>query len=181
MSQDDKAAQTRETFVDSVKGKAKEIAGAVTGNDSLTAEGQLTQAEAKERRSASTAEAEADAEAAEAQGQAREAEIKGGQERAAAEVHAAGAESAARVDQAAQRRTVDEAERRDVDRAETAYEANVAREATRAADRQREDVAAAAQEYDEAVDDYRQSAGEAVRKEAQAERLRRKADDPDLP
>ncbi|KWX67724.1 iron-containing alcohol dehydrogenase [Mycobacterium sp. NAZ190054] len=43
---DDKAAQTRKSFVDSVKGKAKEVAGAVTGNDSLTAEGQLDQAQA---------------------------------------------------------------------------------------------------------------------------------------
>ena len=36
-------------MVDSVKGKAKEVVGAVTGNDSLTAEGQLDQVNAKER------------------------------------------------------------------------------------------------------------------------------------
>ena len=61
MSQDDKAAQTRKSIVESVKGKAKELAGAVTGNDSLTAEGQLEQAEAKERREASRMEAVAEA------------------------------------------------------------------------------------------------------------------------
>lgn len=49
---DDNAAQTRKSFMDSVKGKAKEVAGAVTGNDSLTAQGQLEQTEAKERRQA---------------------------------------------------------------------------------------------------------------------------------
>ena len=33
--------EARKGLIDSVKGKAKEIAGAMTGNDSLTAEGQL--------------------------------------------------------------------------------------------------------------------------------------------
>ena len=38
MTDRDKSGQAREALIDSVKGKAKEIAGAVTGNDSLTAE-----------------------------------------------------------------------------------------------------------------------------------------------
>jgi uncharacterized protein YjbJ (UPF0337 family) len=42
--------EARKGLIDSVKGKAKEIAGAVTGNDSLTAEGQLEQTQAKERK-----------------------------------------------------------------------------------------------------------------------------------
>ena len=42
---------------DRMKGKAKEVIGAVTGNDSLTAEGQLEQAEAQKRKDASRAQA----------------------------------------------------------------------------------------------------------------------------
>ena len=43
MTEHHRADQARKGLIDSVKGKAKEIAGAVTGNDSLTAEGQLEQ------------------------------------------------------------------------------------------------------------------------------------------
>ena len=39
MTKHDKADQARKGLIDSVKGKAKELVGAVTGNDSLTAEG----------------------------------------------------------------------------------------------------------------------------------------------
>ena len=35
---DDKAGEARKGLIDSVKGKAKEVAGALTGNDSLTAD-----------------------------------------------------------------------------------------------------------------------------------------------
>ena len=44
-----------------LSGKAKEVAGAVTGNDSLTAEGRLQQAEVTARQEAATDEAVADA------------------------------------------------------------------------------------------------------------------------
>jgi uncharacterized protein YjbJ (UPF0337 family) len=47
-------------------GKAKEVAGAVTGNDSLTAGGCLQQAEVTARQEAATAEAVADAQRTEA-------------------------------------------------------------------------------------------------------------------
>jgi len=46
MSEHEKAEQARKGLIDSIKGKAKEIIGAVTGNDSLTAEGQLEQTQA---------------------------------------------------------------------------------------------------------------------------------------
>jgi uncharacterized protein YjbJ (UPF0337 family) len=67
MTEGDKSGEARQALVDSVKGKAKEVVGAVTGNDSLTAEGQLDQTDAKERREAARTEAEADAEAAQAE------------------------------------------------------------------------------------------------------------------
>ena len=73
MTEGEKSGEARKALVDAVKGKAKEIFGAVTGNDSLTAEGQLEQTDAKERKDANRAEAEADAEAAQAESLADDA------------------------------------------------------------------------------------------------------------
>ena len=64
MTKHDKADQARKGLIDSVKGKAKEISGAVTGNDSLTAEGQLEQTQAQQRKDANSVEAVADAQRA---------------------------------------------------------------------------------------------------------------------
>jgi uncharacterized protein YjbJ (UPF0337 family) len=63
MSQDkaDTAGEAREGLFDSVAGKAKEVAGAVTGNDKLVEEGQLQQAEAQNRKAAVADDAIADA------------------------------------------------------------------------------------------------------------------------
>ena len=63
MTEHSKAGEARKGLIDSIKGKAKEIAGAVTGNDSLTTEGQLQQAQAQERKEANSVESVADAEA----------------------------------------------------------------------------------------------------------------------
>ena len=57
----DKAAEAREGMFDSIAGKAKEVAGAVTGKDELVEEGQLQQAEASTRKEALADEAIADA------------------------------------------------------------------------------------------------------------------------
>ena len=81
MTKHDKADQARKGLIDSVKGKAKEIAGAVTGNDSLTAEGQLEQTQAQVRKEANSVEAVADAEAAQAHGAATKARLEGAGER----------------------------------------------------------------------------------------------------
>ena len=71
MTEHDRADQARKGLIDSIKGKAKEVAGAVLGNDSLTAEGQLEQTQAQERKEANSVEAVADAEAAQARGDIR--------------------------------------------------------------------------------------------------------------
>ena len=63
---DNHADEARKGLGATIAGKAKEIAGAVIGNDSLAAEGQLQQAEAAARKDASTKEAIAHAEAQEA-------------------------------------------------------------------------------------------------------------------
>jgi uncharacterized protein YjbJ (UPF0337 family) len=65
MSEQRNADDARKGLIDSIKGEAKEIVGAMTKNKSLTAEGQLEQAQARDRKEASTAEALADAEARE--------------------------------------------------------------------------------------------------------------------
>ena len=57
----DKAAEAREGMFDSIAGKAKEVAGAVSGKDDLVEEGQLQQAEAQKRKEAIADEAVADA------------------------------------------------------------------------------------------------------------------------
>jgi uncharacterized protein YjbJ (UPF0337 family) len=69
---DDKAADARKGLLDSVVGKAKEVAGAVTGKDELTEEGQLQQADAQARKDANSREAVADARAREATEELRE-------------------------------------------------------------------------------------------------------------
>jgi uncharacterized protein YjbJ (UPF0337 family) len=75
--------EARKGLIDSVKGKAKEIAGAMIGNDSLTAEGQLEQTQARERKDANSMQAVADAEAEQARVQATEARLEGAEERIA--------------------------------------------------------------------------------------------------
>jgi uncharacterized protein YjbJ (UPF0337 family) len=80
--------EARKGLFDSVAGKAKEVAGGVTGKDALTKEGQLQQADARARRDANNQDAIADAQA----NQAAE-ELRQGKHRAAEERRAAAAES----------------------------------------------------------------------------------------
>lgn len=63
---DEIAGEARTGLVKNLTGKAKELVGAVTGNDSLVAEGRLNQAEAERRKQAAADEALARAEADEA-------------------------------------------------------------------------------------------------------------------
>lgn len=60
------ADEAKKGLLGSLTGKAKEVAGAVLGNDSLAAEGQLQQAEAQARRDANAREAVAQVQAREA-------------------------------------------------------------------------------------------------------------------
>src|SRR6058998_2299177 len=91
------AQEAREGLLASVAGKAKEIAGAVIGNDSLAAEGQLQQAEAAARKDASAREAVAEAEAREAAERLqREAEIAERQRAAVEDVAASRLQATAR-------------------------------------------------------------------------------------
>ena len=68
----DKASEAREGLLDNLAGKAKEVAGAVTGKDDLVHEGQLQQEEARTRKEAVADEAIADAKRKEAVDQYRD-------------------------------------------------------------------------------------------------------------
>src|SRR5215204_6475499 len=107
MTEHDKADEARKGLIDSVKGKAKEIAGAVVGNDSLTAEGQLEQMEARQRKEASVVEAVADAEAEEARAEATEARLEGAEQRIAVNARTAAVDSTVVSQQAVQKDTAE--------------------------------------------------------------------------
>jgi uncharacterized protein YjbJ (UPF0337 family) len=109
-----KAGRAREGLIDSIKGKAKEVIGAVTGNDSLTAEGQLQQTEARQRKDADAAEAIADAESAEAHTEAAQAKVEGAQARVEVNARAAATEDAIRKDAVAHKQAADQNARQEI-------------------------------------------------------------------
>src|SRR5512141_599865 len=80
----DKAGEAREGLLDSVAGKAKEVAGAVSGKDDLVEEGQLQQAEARKRRAAVADDAIADAKREEAAQEMRESSREAAEQKGAA-------------------------------------------------------------------------------------------------
>jgi uncharacterized protein YjbJ (UPF0337 family) len=88
MTSDNTADEARKGLADSTAGKAKEFAGALTGKDELTEEGQLQQADARARREANSEQAIADAQSRQAAQQLQQE-----QERAAAEQRAGAVES----------------------------------------------------------------------------------------
>ncbi len=176
MTRDGKSAEAARAMVDSVKGKAKEVAGAVTGNDSLTAEGQLDQVDAKERRDAARAEAEADAEAAQALVAADDARRQASAERLQAGAEADVATAQVRGDQAADKAAAEEAASTDMVREQTKADMDAQHAAMRAKDDERGDIRAAADEYGEAIDEHRHSVNEAVQTQAEANQMRRRAE-----
>ena len=103
MSKDDKATEAREGLKDAILGKAKEVAGAVTNNDSLTAEGQLQQTEATNRREATAQQSLADAEQAEAEQKVARERQEAERERAQARREAADVANRVQQDRAGEK------------------------------------------------------------------------------
>ncbi len=103
----DKAAQAREGLLDSVKGKAKEVAGAVSGKDHLVEEGQLQQAAARDRKAALADEAVAEAKRDEATADLREASREAAELKGAARARAEREESAVKHQQDAEHAVAD--------------------------------------------------------------------------
>jgi uncharacterized protein YjbJ (UPF0337 family) len=185
MSEHDKSDEARKGLIDSVKGRAKEVAGAVLGNDSLTAEGQLEQTQARERKEANTIQAVADAEAEQARVQATEARLEGAQERIAVDARTASVESSIVTQQAAQKTAAEQAAQHESQRAATQAEIDAQREVERAEAQERVDVRAAASEATEAVDEHRAAVDDAAATRAAADEARERAekltDNADLP
>lgn len=185
MSEHDKADEARKGLIDSVKGKAKEIAGAMTGNDSLTAEGQLEQTQARERKDANSIQAVADAEAEQARAQAAEARLEGAEERIAVDARTASVESSIVTQQAAQKAAAEQAAQQESQRAATQAEVDAQREVQRAEAQERVEVRAAASDATEAVDEHRAAVDDAAATRAAADEARARAekltDNADLP
>ena len=91
----DKAAEAREGLIGNIAGKAKEVAGAVSGKDDLVEEGQLLQAEAANRRDAVADEAIAEAKREEAAHEVRETSKEAAEQQKAAKAAAERQEAAA--------------------------------------------------------------------------------------
>ena len=171
----DKAGEARKGLIDSVKGKAKEVAGSLTGNDSLTAEGQLEQTQARDRKDANAAEAVADAEAAQAKARADDAAIQGEQQRIVVEADAASAQQTAARQQAAEKQAADQAANVEVARANAQAEALRKRDQLAADITAEAEVDAASDDYVDAVAEHKESTADAAAKRDEADRLRARA------
>lgn len=185
MSEQNKADEARRGLIDSVKGKAKEVFGAVTGNESLTAEGQLDQTQAHERKEANATEAVAEAKAKQAQDQAAEAKVESAQQRVAANARAVAAEEAIETQEAAEKRAAEQAARQRVTAAENQAELVAQRDIERAKAQERAEIREASEDIVGAVAEHQTSVQAARNEESEADRLRRQAqnvtDEADLP
>ena len=176
MTEHSKANEARKGLIDSVKGRAKEIFGAVTGNDSVTAEGQLEQTQAKERKEANSVDAVADAEAAQAHAEVSEARVEGAQERAAVNAEAAAVESSVQNQQVAQKRAAEQAGQQSAAREQTRAELDAQAKVQQAKVRESDEIDSAAEKVVGAVDDHLAAVQVASSDEAEADRIRRQAD-----
>jgi uncharacterized protein YjbJ (UPF0337 family) len=176
MTEHSKADEARKGLIDSVKGRTKEIAGALTHNESLTAEGQLEQTQAKERKEANSVEAVADAEADQAHAEAAEARAEGAQGRRAVNAQTAAAESSLRTQQAAQKRAAEQTGQREADREKLRADLEAQVTVQRADAQERAELGSAAEEIVDAADDHLTAVQSASRAEAEADRIRRQAD-----
>ena len=185
MSEQNKADEARRGLIDSIKGKAKEVAGAVTGNESLTAEGQLEQTQAHDRKEANAAEAVAEAQAKQAQEDAAEARVEGAQQRLSANAQAVAAEDSIQAQAAAQKRAADRSAHQQVTAAKTQAEVDADRDIQLAKAEERADIREASEEIVDAVAEHQTSVQVARNEESEADRLRRQAqnvtDEADLP
>lgn len=185
MSEQNKADEARKGLIDSVKGKAKEVVGAVTGNESLTAEGQLEQTQAHDRKEANAIEADAEAQAKQAQDQAAEVRAAGADQRLAADAQAVAAEDSIENQQATQKRAAEQAAQRRAVAETTQAEIAAQREAQQARAEEREEIRDATEEVVDALAEHQTSVQVADNEESEAARLRRHAenvsDEADLP
>ncbi|WP_123024262.1 CsbD family protein [Mycolicibacterium stellerae] len=175
MSEQDKAGQARKGLIDSVKGKAKEVVGAITGNDSLTAEGQLEQTQARDRKDANSVEALADAEAEQARAEVSKAREEGAQERAAVNDETRAAEYNVRNDQAAQKRAAEQAAQQAAEQAKMRAELDAQLEVQQAKEAERQEIDAATEEAVDAAAEHQSAVQVSESAKEEADRIRRQA------
>jgi uncharacterized protein YjbJ (UPF0337 family) len=177
MTEHGKAEDARKGLIDSVKGKAKEVVGALFKNDSLTAEGQLEQAQAKQRKEASSAEALADAEVKQARAEVTNAKLDSVDASNGVDARAAAAKNAAEAEQAEHKRTAEQAAQRGAARESVQAEAEAQREVQQASVEEQVHVRAAGKEVGDALDDHQAAVADAAKARAKADRLRGQAED----
>ncbi|MEE6177285.1 CsbD family protein [Mycobacterium sp. 050134] len=185
MSEHGKAGEARRGLIDSMKGKAKEVVGAITGNDSLTAEGQLDQTQAHERKEANAAEAVAESKAKHAREAVAEAKADGAQQRLAANAQTVAAENSINAQSAAQKQAADVAAQRQAATQRAQAELEAQREAAQAKVEERQELRDATEDVVDAVAEHQSDVQVAKSEESEADRLRRQSEhvtnDADLP
>ena len=177
MTEHGKAEDAREGLIASVKGKAKEVVGALFKNHSLTAEGQLEQAQAKQCKEASSAEALADAEVKQARAEVTNAKLDSVDASNGVDARAAAAKNAAEAEQAEYKRTAEQAAQRAVARESVQTEAQAQREMQQASAEEHAQVRAAGKEVADALDDHQAAVADAAKARAKADLLRSQAED----
>ena len=168
MTEHSKADDARKGLIDSVKGRAKEIVGAIIKNDSLTAEGQLEQAQARDLKEASTAETLADAETKEAGAELTNAKLDSVDARNRVDARIAAPKGAAETEQAARRAAARES---------VQAEADAQREVQQASAEEQAQVRAADEQVSDALDDHQAAVADAAKARAKADDLRVQAED----
>jgi uncharacterized protein YjbJ (UPF0337 family) len=128
MTNDDAAHEARRGLFDSIAGKAKEMAGALTGKDALAQEGQLQQADAAARRQANNDDAVADAQARQAADELREQQQIAARDRREADVRAGEQQQAVQQSVASERAQADVTAQRRENAAQAAADVAATRE-----------------------------------------------------
>ena len=170
------ADEARKGLLGSLAGKAKEVAGAVLGNDSLAAEGQLQQAEAQTRKDASARGAVAEVEAKEAAERLAAEQAIANRQRNAVE-SSAEVQVDATLRSAAEQQQLAEADaRRDAAIAKERAEIQAQEEIRRTAEQTQAKLAEAEQQETNARREREQEAARAEVAEQAAARARAEAD-----
>jgi uncharacterized protein YjbJ (UPF0337 family) len=160
-SSNDKAAQAREGLIGSIAGKAKEVAGALTGKDDLVEEGELQQAEARTHKAALADEAVAEAKLKEATQELHETSRETTEQTNAARAQADHEKSVVEQQRASEHATADQ----DAERLEATGRANAEQSADELAETRLHEAEALAAE---ATDIEQQAAADELRLERDA-------------
>jgi uncharacterized protein YjbJ (UPF0337 family) len=176
MTEQGNAGEARKGLIDSVKGKAKEVAGAVLGNDSLTTEGHLERTQAKERKEANREEAVADAEAAQARAVATEAKTEADARRREVSSESAAAKAAVHADQVTDEAAAVRTGERVAARQQTAAELAAEREIESAESAERQQAATTVEKLIDDVDEHRRTQRITRNAHDEADRIRERAD-----